>query len=128
MRALAALLTGLVAASASATLPPAPEAAKQQAAEAQAKSAWADKVGAYKLCLSQDRVAEAYRREHRDAAKAVATPPCTDPGPYVSPITPIAQKPLEVSGAHSPPGTAHTPPSTNATAAELQGSSKPKLQ
>jgi hypothetical protein len=120
MRALPVLLT-LWAASASATLPPAPEAAKQQAAENAAKSAWADKVAAYQLCLSQDRIAEAYRRDHPQAARPVPTPPCSDPGPYVSPL---AQKPLEASGAHSPPATASTPPSTNATAAELTGSKK----
>lgn len=130
MRALAMAFTGLLAASASATLPPAPEPAKQQAAEAAAKTAWSDKVAAYKLCLSMDRVAEAYRRDQQHAAKAVPqpvpTPACSDPGPYVSPITPMAQKPLEASGAHSPPGTATAPPSTNATAAELMGSKKPQ--
>ena len=124
MRTLALWVIASVASSAWATLPPAPEAAKQQAAEAAAKTAWNDKVAAYQLCLSQDRVAQTYRRDHPQGAQPVPTPPCSDPGPYVSPITPVAQKPLEASGAHSPSGTAHTPPSANATASELMGSKR----
>jgi len=108
-----------------ATLPPAPEAAKAQAKEAAAKSAWGEKVAAYQLCLSMDRTVDTYRKARRQAGEAVPqplqTPPCTDPGPYVSTG---AQKPLEASGAHSPPDTAVAPPSSNASAAEVQGSSK----
>jgi len=108
-----------------ATLPPPPEAAKATAAEAAAKSAWADKVGAYKLCLAQDRVVDAYRKDEKAAGKTAPTPvstaACQDPGPFVSPL---AQKPLESSGAHSPPGAATSPPSTNATAAQTMGSKK----
>jgi hypothetical protein len=120
------VMASMVAASAWATLPPQPEAAKQQAREAAAKSAWGDKVAAYKLCLVQDRIAEEHRRElqkeGKPAPQPVSTAACTDPGPYVSPL---AQKPLEASGAHSPPGRADTPPSTKATAAELMGTKKP---
>jgi hypothetical protein len=47
-------------------------------------------------------------------------PGCTDPGPYVSTVTPAASKPLEAAGAHSPPGTATSPPSTNAPSAQIQ--------
>jgi len=47
---------------------------------------------------------------------------CQEPGPYASPL---AQKPLEASGAHSPPGPATSPPSQNAPAAETMGSKKP---
>jgi hypothetical protein len=108
-----------------AALPPAPEAAKDQAKEAAAKSAWSDKVAAYQLCLSMDRTVDSYRKARKAAGEAVPqptqTPPCTDPGPYVPTI---AQKPLEASGAHSPADTAVAPPSSNATAAQLQGSSK----
>jgi hypothetical protein len=110
---------------ASAKLPPAPESAKAQAAEAAAKTAWSDKVAQYQLCRSIERTAESYRQSLKAAAKPapepVATPPCVDPGPFA---TPVAQKPLEASGAHSPPGTADGPPSTKATAAELTGSKK----
>ena len=121
MRASVFLLSSIVAMSASAVLPPAPEAAKEQAAAAAAKSAWSDKVAAYKLCLVQDQVAAEYRRSQggKGAPQPIATPGCTDPGPF----TPVSQKPLEASGAHSPAGTATSPPSTKATAAELQGKS-----
>jgi hypothetical protein len=108
-----------------AALPPVPEAAKVQAAEASARSAWQDKVAAYRLCLTQDRVAETYRKDLKGAGRPVPTPvstsACQDPGPFASPT---AQKPLEASGAHSPPGTASTPPSTKATAAETMGTKK----
>jgi hypothetical protein len=52
--ALAALMmTGLAVAK----LPPPDEAAKAKAAETKNKTAWSDKLAAYKLCLAQDRVA-----------------------------------------------------------------------
>ena len=125
MRTASLILAAAIAGHAAATLPPAPESAKAQATEAAARTAWSDKVAAYQLCLSQDRVAEAYRRDSKAAAKPapqpVTTPACQDPGPFV---TPLAEKPLEAAGAHSPAGTATSPPSTNATSAELQGSKK----
>jgi hypothetical protein len=120
---IAAVATG----TAHATLPPAPEAAKEAATEAAAKSAWQDKLAAYKLCLAQDQVADRYRKdvkaEGKTAPAPMTTAACADPGPFVSPV---AQKPLEASGAHSPAGTATSPPSTNATAAETMGSKKPQ--
>lgn len=93
--------------------PPSPEAAAK-AAEAAAKSAWAGKVDAYKLCMVQDRLAARYRSP---AAGAAATPPaaCINPGPFA--YTPPEAKPIEASGAHSPPGTATSPPSNAAPAA-----------
>ena len=108
---------------AAAKLPaPSPEA-KMKADEGAARSAWTDKVGAYRLCVAQDRVADTYRRQVKaggqEPAAAVSGAPCADPGPFA--YTPVEQKPLEASGAHSPPGTATSPPSTNATAAEIQG-------
>ena len=52
-------------------------------------------------------------------ATAVAGPPtstpCADPGPFA--YTPPEQKPIEASGAHSPPGNASSPPSTTTPAA-----------
>ena len=123
----AAGLSAVVAGHALAALPPAPEAAKEQAKEAAAKAAWQDKVGAYKLCQVQDQVAERYRKDLKGQGKnppaSMPTGGCQDPGPFV---TPVAQKPIESSGAHSPAGTATSPPSTNATAAEIQGSKKPQ--
>ena len=101
------------------------EAAEAKAAEAAAKSAWTEKVAAYQLCQAQDRVAAKYRSGAMSAGKATLTPmttaPCADPGPYAAPM---AAKPLEASGAHSPPETAKAPPSANATAAEIAGGVK----
>jgi hypothetical protein len=130
MRIVTALIAASLAASAFAKLPPTTEEAKALAAEAAAKSAWADKVGLYQLCVVQDKTAEAYRRNLKAAGKDVPAPvvttACLNPGAYASPITPVAAKPLEASGAHSPPGTATSPPSTKATAAEIAGGIKKK--
>jgi hypothetical protein len=107
-----------------AKLPAPSDAAKAQAAETSAKAAWNDKVGLYKTCLAMDRVAAAYRtdlkREGKEAPAPTPTPACSDPGPY-TPTTPTASKPLEASEAHSPPGAAVSPPSTNVPAAAAQG-------
>ena len=122
MRTILALTVWMVAALASAKLPDPSAAAVAQSKEAAAKSAWSDKVDQYKLCLSGDRIAESYRRGLKAAGKpipvATATPGCADPGPY-SAQPPVVAKPLEASGAHSPPETAATPPSTNAPAATI---------
>lgn len=117
----AALIATALVAPAVAKLPPSSDEAKAKAAEVAAKSAWSDKVGGYKLCQAMDRVADVYRKEAKAAGKEAsapaATPACTDPGPFA--ITPVAAKPIEASGAHSPPGMAVGPPSTNATAAQI---------
>ena len=122
------LLLAMFATSIFAKLPPLTEDAKAKAAEAAAKAAWTDKVGLYQLCAAMDRTADAYRKSTKAAGKnvpvPVAMPPCADPGPYVAQVTPTASKPLEASGAHSPPGMAVSPPSTKATAAEIAGSKK----
>ncbi|WP_440114933.1 hypothetical protein [Acidovorax sp. BL-A-41-H1] len=108
---------------ASAKLPaPSPEAAAK-AAEAAAKTAWAGKVDNYKLCLSQDKVAAHYRKTTPSAKPAAAgTAACADPGPFA--YTPPAAKPAEAAGAHSPPGTASSPPSTQVPAAAATPASK----
>ena len=49
------------------------------------------------------------------AAKPPA--PCADPGPFA--YNPPEQKPLETSGAHSPTGTASSPPSVRAESAQM---------
>jgi hypothetical protein len=130
MRLLIALIVATFAGTVFAKLPPATEQAKTLAAETAAKTAWSDKVALYQLCMSMDRTADAYRRRLKEGGEAVppaaATAPCTNPGAYVSPAqpTPVASKPLEASGAHSPPGTAVSPPSTKATAAEMTSGTK----
>jgi hypothetical protein len=129
LRITIAVLVFLVASSCFAKLPPATDEEKAKAAEVAAKSAWADKVGAYQLCVATDAVAGRYRKDlkadGKDTPTPVATPACANPGPYVSQLTPAASKPLEASGAHSPPGTAVSPPSTKATSAEISKGVKP---
>ena len=118
---LAVLIALALAGPVLAKLPALSDEAKAKAAEAAAKSAWSDKVGSYKLCQAMDRVADVYRKEAKavgkEASAPAATPACTDPGAFA--ITPVAAKPIEASGAHSPPGMAVGPPSTNATAAQI---------
>jgi len=73
--------------------PPTPE---QQAAAAlnAAKAAYAAKVDAYTLCMSQTKVADAYVKDQKTQGKVVtpeATPACVSPGPFVPPAdTPAA--------------------------------------
>ena len=119
----ALIVVALLAAPAFAKLPAPSDEAKAKAAEAAAKTAWSDKVGAYQLCRAMDRAAEHYRKtakqDGKGAPAAVETPSCADPGPFVAPV--VATAPLEAAGAHSPATMATSPPSSKATAAELQG-------
>ena len=104
--------------SAFAKLPAPSEEAKAKAAEAAARTAWSNKVAAYQLCQSMDRVAQGYLARARAAGKTlepVPTPACADPGPFS--YTPPTARPIEAAGAHSPPQTAATPPSTTQPAA-----------
>lgn len=131
-----------------AKLPPPDDAAKAKAAETSAKAAWQAKVDGYQLCKAQDKVAAKYAKAGAKSAtskdvKPVAAastaasaaapaasaasgtpvasasppPPCQDPGPFA--YNPPEQKPLETSGAHSPSGTAATPPSVKPNSAEM---------
>lgn len=118
----ALMLAAMFSGSAFAKLPPPSDEAKAKTAEAAAKSAWSDKVGAYKLCQSMDKVAEAHRKSAKAASAPTATPPCTDLGPFAA--APAVAKPLEAAGAHSPAETATSPPSSKATAAEISGAPK----
>jgi len=124
-----ALSTALTAGPALAKLPPPSDDAKAKAAETASKAAWTDKVAAYQVCQSMERVAATYRSRAAAAGKAASapeqTPACADPGPYTqTEVTPAASKPLEASGAHSPPGMATSPPSNKATSAEMTGPRK----
>lgn len=119
-----ALMAAAFAGPTVAKLPPLNDEAKAKAAEAAAKAAWGDKVSLYKHCLVLDRIAGNYKKTAANAAApATTTPPCEDPGPFVAP-TAVAAKPLEASGAHSPTGTAATPPSSNTPAAQVSGDAK----
>ncbi len=85
MKKLSIVLAGMMMAGvAFAKLPPPDDAAKAKAAEAKNKTAWSDKVAAYKLCLAQDRVVARYLKENGKAKPDVQVPACTEPGPYVA--------------------------------------------
>lgn len=88
-----------------------------KAAQAKAKAAWTEKMSAYQLCQAQDEVAEKYRERMtasgKTAPQAVATPPCTDPGPFNF-SNEQGTQPREGAGAHSPAETAQRPPSSAA--------------
>ncbi len=128
MRLAVALIAAMFAASVFAKLPPPTDEDKAKAAEAAAKNAWTEKVGLYQLCLAMDRTVDGYRKSAKAAGKdvpvPVATAPCADAGPYAPPVRSGAAKPLEASGAHSPPAMAVSPPSTKATAGEIAGGPK----
>ena len=128
-----------------AKLPPPDDATKAKAPEVAAKAAWQAKVDGYQLCKAQDKVAAQYMKtsgktvatkETKPAPAAAAPvaaasgtpvaaaqlPPCTDPGPFA--YNPPEQKPLEAAGAHSPSGTAASPPSVKAPSAEMAPAKK----
>jgi hypothetical protein len=103
LAALALLAAGAVFAK----LPPVSDEAKAKAAEAAAKTAWANKVAGFQLCRSMDRVATSYQAAARKAGKPAsapaATPACADPGPFAytpapaaaatpAPAAPVAKK------------------------------------
>ena len=94
---LAAFATAFTFGAALAKLPAQTDEEKAKAAETASKASWNDKIGAYKLCQSMDRVAVAYRTRAAGTGNAASapeqTPPCVDPGPYVPPqITPAAAR------------------------------------
>lgn len=57
-------------------------------------------------------------------AVAAAPPPCQDPGPFA--YNPPEQKPLETSGAHSPSGTAASPPSVKPHSGQMPAATVPQ--
>ena len=74
------LVFALSSSGAFASLPtPTPEQAEAQAL-AKAKTAHGDKIGAYKLCLYQNAVADRFKTAGTPAPAA-----CKDPGPFVPP-------------------------------------------
>jgi hypothetical protein len=142
------LALALLASAAGAKLPPPSDATKAKQAQTAAKAAWQAKVDAYELCKTQDRIAASYRKNGGNgaaaagktagttAAKAPASaasgsaapagtpvayappPPCSEPGPFAGDAP--QQKPLETSEAHSPAGTAASPPSVKAHSGAIQ--------
>lgn len=119
MRTLLLATLAAVSMGAAAKLPPLSDDAKAKAAEAAAKTAHGNKVADFQLCKSMEKVAARYAAEATKAGKAVTptpTPACADPGAFA--YKPPEPKPLEAAGAHSPPATAATPPSTTTPAAQ----------
>lgn len=115
---------GIQALPALAQLPPPTPAEKADAAKIAAHNAWMDKIGAYRLCLAQDRIADKYRASMKSQGQAVParteTAPCSDPGPYRYPTTDAESKPLEASESHSPAATSVVPPSTRSNETETK--------
>ena len=134
-----------------AKLPPPDEATKAKAAETSARAAWQAKLDAFQLCKAQDKIAAKYRKtsaaapaaakDAKPVATAAAAPaaanapiaaatpaaaapptPCTDPGAFA--YNPPEQKPLETAGAHSPSGTAASPPNVKPQSAEMAPAKK----
>ncbi|MDD2926231.1 hypothetical protein [Rhodoferax sp.] len=66
-----------------AKLPAPSDEAKAKAEEAKAKTAWAGKVDAFKLCKAQDAVVAHYKKAAPAKKGAAAASGCTDPGPFV---------------------------------------------
>jgi hypothetical protein len=128
-----------------AKLPPPDAVTTARAAETAAKQAWQAKLDGYKLCKEQDKIAALYKKTAGSAAAkppmpaaaqssatqatpgtpvAAARPaPCIEPGPFA--FNPPEQKPLETSGAHSPTGTAVSPPSVKENSSEIAPAEKP---
>lgn len=78
-------LCSFVTASVFATLPPLTPEAQEAATLAKAKAGYGDKVGGYKLCLAQNKVADQFRVSGTPAPGA-----CTAPPPFVAPVAAVA--------------------------------------
>lgn len=118
-------LSLLVVASAMAKLPVPvlDDAAKAKAAEAAAKTAHGNKVADFQLCRSMDKVAARYqvdaKRVNKEVKLPTATPPCTDPGPFV--YTPPAPAAAGTAAAAAP---AAAPPAAAAPSAAKPAAGK----
>jgi hypothetical protein len=105
-----ALMALAVSGAVFAKLPPPPPEAQAAADAAKHKTAWADKVAAYQLCLSQDKVAKQYFKVKNPGGKPSGEiPSCADPGPYVAAQAATAQvgvadsKPVPAAGKPEAP-------------------------
>jgi hypothetical protein len=79
-----AFIALIISGAAFAKLPPLSAEAQAAAAAAKDKTGWSDKVAAYQLCLSQDKVAKHYFKSKNPGGKPSGeVPACADPGPYV---------------------------------------------
>ena len=83
------------------------------------QAAYAAKVDAYTLCVSQTKVADAYVKDQKAQGKVVtpeATPACVNPGPFVPPAdTPAAAAaPAQPAAAPAPSAAAPAQPAAPA--------------
>jgi hypothetical protein len=94
---LAAMVASLCAGIALAKLAPPSDEEKAKAAQTAAKNAWTEKVNAFKLCKSMDKVAAAYyadaKKNGKQVKPPVTTPPCADPGPFAAATPPATPTP-----------------------------------
>ncbi|MBU3549446.1 MULTISPECIES: hypothetical protein [unclassified Polynucleobacter] len=85
-RIIALTFCAFAASSVLATLPPLSPEAQEAANLAKAKAAYGDKVGAYKLCLVQNKVADQFKVSGTPAPAA-----CTAPPPFTPPVAAVAK-------------------------------------
>lgn len=78
---IALTLYAFASASVFAALPPLSPEAQEAATLAKAKTAYGDKVGAFKLCQAQNKVADQFRVSGTPAPAACVAPP-----PFVAPV------------------------------------------
>lgn len=98
-----------ISASSFAKLPPPTPEAKAAAELAKAKADHGNKVAAYQLCQSQDKVAKKYKQTGKDV-KMVETPPCKDPGKFVPPeVAPAAAPAAAAAPAPAAPAAPAVP-------------------
>ena len=78
---IAITLCSFVSTAVFASLPPLTPEAQEAATLAKAKAAYGDRVGAFKLCQAQNKVADQFRVSGTPAPAACVAPP-----PFVAPV------------------------------------------
>ena len=113
-RTIVLMAAATLAATAWAKLPPPSDEAKAKAAEAAAKAAHGNKVEAFLLCKSQNKVVAHYTKAATAASKDAKVPAapaaCVDPGPYVAAVPAGAAAPAAPAVAAAPTAAAPKKP------------------
>jgi hypothetical protein len=107
-----------------AKLPEATQAEKALMQQNIARQTLLTKQDAFESCVAQNRIVKKYQDGLRAQSKVVPvsvdTGPCSDPGSFKADGgTPIVNRPMEASEAHSPAETAVTAPSSKTPQSEL---------
>jgi hypothetical protein len=107
-----------------AKLPEATQAEKALMQQNIARQTLLTKQDAFESCVAQNKLVKKYQDSLRAQGKPVPvsmdTGPCADPGTFKADGgTPIVNRPIEASEAHSPTGTAVTAPSSKTPQSEL---------